>query len=119
MPDELAKLLETLHPQPRQHRDHTFPAQFRAKIMVVVIARLDPHRIIETSDAAPGGHGGLAIAFRFGKKLRDGNLQALAHLEQLVVSESEAVVLDLGQGREWNSATSAHFLKRPSFSNPK
>src|SRR5437764_1019212 len=52
-------------------RELLFAARFRTKIMVVVVARLYPHRVRQPPNAAPGGDGGLVIAFRLGKKLGD------------------------------------------------
>ena len=81
MADEIPKFLKAFDAQPRQNRNHAFSAQFRTEIMVVVIARLYPHRIREASNAAPGGDGRLAFAFGFSKKLGDRDLQALADLK--------------------------------------
>src|SRR5438045_6425211 len=81
MADVVPKFLNSFDSQPRQHRNHAFSAQFRTEIMVIVIARLYPHRIREASNAAPGGDGRLAFALGFGKKLGDWDLQALADLK--------------------------------------
>src|ERR1700683_5779812 len=39
-------------------RDHAFAAQFGAEVVIVVVLRVDAHRVFGPADAAASGHGG-------------------------------------------------------------
>ena len=49
-----------------------------------------------------------------GKQFRDPDVQFLAQLQQLVIGQRQAVVLDLRQRRDRNSAALAHLLQGPA-----
>ncbi len=112
---QFAELLDALRMHAGKYRDHALAAQFRAQVVVVVVGRGDADRILDPADAAPCGHrraGGLVLLF--GEQLGHAQLQALAQLQQLVVGQGQAVVLDLGEGRQRDAGMLAHLLQRPA-----
>ena len=119
MVHEIAELFSAAGVNARQYGDHALPAQFRAQVVVIIIAGVDAHRVLEPADAAARSHRRFRRGRRIRKHLRDADVEPLAQLHQLVVGEREAIVLDLRQGRHRYAGALAHFLECPALSRPE
>src|SRR3546814_20506850 len=83
--DELAELLGRARADPGDDRDHPLPAKLRAQIVIIVIRRVDPKRVLDAADAAACRDLGLLALTRLGYQSCHTNVQPLAQLLDLLI----------------------------------
>src|SRR5690606_22063036 len=82
-------------------------------VVVIVVPGVDAYRGVSGADTAARHDGGCRVVLRFREQLRHAEVEPLAHLLQLVVSEGQAIVLHLGKRRKRNAGALAHLFQGP------
>ena len=95
MADEVAKLGKATRAHARHHRSHVLAAQLRAQVVIIVVGRVDADRILDAADTASRGDRVLVPGSGFSEQLRHAHAKPLADLQQLVVGQGQAIMLDL------------------------
>src|SRR3546814_7472853 len=111
--DQLAYFALAVGADGLQDQGHPLLAQIVSEIMIVVIVGGYARGAIDRGDAAAPGNARRAILLFLGEQVRHANLESLAQLLELVVTQRQPVVLDLRQRRNRNARLGAHFLERP------
>src|SRR5690348_14277472 len=95
---QLAELRETFGADAANDRNHALTPQLRTHVVVVVVLGRDTHGIREKPDAAPRGNRGIhtrGSGCWIGEQLRQRYLETLAHLQELVIGQGQAIALHL------------------------